>query len=76
MRDVDPATVARTIVDRTPVDRRIWVEFSSAYRVVEAQCDRLIDALAQLRPKNAELLSPDGTRYFETASLRRFDPTS
>ena len=76
LRDVDPASVARTIVDRTPVDRRIWVEFSSAYRVVEAQCDRLIDALAQLRPKSAELLSPDGTRYFETASLRRFDPTS
>jgi mannosyltransferase len=73
-RNVDPAVVAKAIVDRTPADRRIWVEFSSAYRVIEAQCDRLIDALAQLRPASAELLSPDGTRYFETASLRRFDP--
>jgi hypothetical protein len=74
IRDADPAAVARAIVARTPVDRRIWVEFSSAYRIVDVQCDRLIDALAQLRPNNAPLLSPDGTRYFETASLRRFDP--
>ena len=75
-RNVDPAAVAQAIVDRTPTDRRIWVEFSSAYRVVEVQCDRLIDALAQLRPANQEVLSPDGSRYFETASLRRFDPVS
>lgn len=73
-RGVDPAAVARAIVARTPADRRIWVEFSSAYRIIEAQCDRLIDALAQLRPNNAPVLSPDGSRYFETASLRRFDP--
>ena len=73
-RDADPAAVAQAIVARTPADRRIWVEFSSAYRVVDVQCDRLIDALAQLRPNNTQLLSPDGTRYFETASLRRFDP--
>ena len=75
-RDVDPTAVARAIVDRTPADRRIWVEFSSSYRVVAEQCDRLIDALALLRPSNEPLLSPDGTRYFETASLRRFDPVS
>ena len=73
-RDADPVAVAGAIVARTPADRRIWVEFSSAYRIVDVQCDRLIDALAQLRPNNAQLLSPDGTRYFETASLRRFDP--
>jgi hypothetical protein len=71
---VDPAAVARTIVDRTPADRRIWVAFSSSYRVVEVQCDRLIEAIAQLRPNNADLISPDGSRYFESASLRRFDP--
>ena len=44
------------------------------YRVIEAQCDRLIDALTQLQPKIEALLSPDGTRYFEVASLRRFVP--
>jgi hypothetical protein len=68
--------VARAIVDRTPADRRIWLEYSSAYRVVAEQCDRLIDALALLRPSSEQLLSPDGTRYFETAALRRFDPVS
>jgi 4-amino-4-deoxy-L-arabinose transferase-like glycosyltransferase len=75
-REVDPAAVARAIVERTPPDRRIWVEFSSSYRVVEEQCDRLIDGLAQLRPSSAALLSPDGARYFETAALRRFDPVA
>ena len=75
-RDVDPAAVARAVVARTPPDARIWVEFSSAYRVVEAQCDRLIDGLAQLRPSNEQVLSPDGSRYFESASLRRFDPVA
>ena len=73
-RDVDPAAVARAIVARTPPDRRIWVEFSSSYRAVDTQCDRLIDGLAQLRPSSTVLSSPDGARYFETAALRRFDP--
>jgi len=47
-RDADPAAVAQAVVARTPADRRIWVEFSSAYRVVDVQCDRLIDALDPL----------------------------
>jgi hypothetical protein len=76
LRDADPAAVARAIAERTPADRRIWVEFSSSYRVVDTQCDRLIDALALLRPSNATLTSPDGARYFETAALRRFDPVA
>ena len=73
-RNVDPAAVARAIVERTPPTGRIWVEFLSSYRIVEAQCDRLIDALAQLRPTTAVLALPDGTRNFESAALRRFDP--
>jgi 4-amino-4-deoxy-L-arabinose transferase-like glycosyltransferase len=74
VRDVDPAAVARAIAARAPANGRIWVEFSSSYRVVEEQCDRLIDALAQLRPNSAQLIAPDGGRYFESAALRRFDP--
>jgi mannosyltransferase len=69
----DPAEVAQRVLARVPAERTLWVNYSSGYRVVDTQCDRLIDALAVARPVTALLETPDG-KYFEASALRRFDP--
>ena len=70
---VDVAAVADRLVGETPPSATLWVVYSSGYRVIENQCDSLIEQLAVRRTRSELLITPD-TKYFESAALRRFDP--
>lgn len=70
---VEPDAVARGIVAQVSPERTVWLTFAGGYRGLDTQCDRLVDALARLRPRTELLESPDGAKYFETSALRRYD---
>jgi mannosyltransferase len=70
---LDPDPVAARIVADAGAGT-LWVVFSSGYRVVEDQCDRLVQSIVRRRPSSAIILDADSAKYFEYASLLRSEP--
>lgn len=70
---VDPRAVADDVLARAG-DGGVWVVSSPTYRVVDDQCDVLRDRLGEQRPSEL-VVSEDGTRFFEHASLTGYAPS-
>jgi mannosyltransferase len=70
---VDPDAVAARAVERAG-QATLWVVWSSGYRIVEDQCDRLVENIVRRRPASAIEVTADSAKYFEYASLLRARP--